>query len=139
MRLALALSAAAAGLAVAGAALACSCVPYRSAAEQLAATDLMFRGRVVSASTTGEGAAVTSFRVLEVIKGRASGTLRVRHRLDGASCGVRFRPGATVLVLAHRGNHGAWRTGLCSAPRFPEADYRRAARGEPVPVKPPEM
>ena len=138
MRLVLAAAAAAAGLAAANGALACSCVPYRSAAEQLAAADLMFQGRVLVQTAEGEGA-VTRFRVYRVIKGQVGRNVQIRHRLESASCGVRFTPGRTVLVLAQAGADGFWRTGLCSAPRFPEDQYRRAARGEPVPVRPPDM
>ena len=126
-------------LAAAGAALACSCVPYASAAEQLAEADLLFKGRVVEERVHGRTSATTTFAVTEVIKGPAMRRVSLNHRLDGAACGVRFRPGAAVLLLAHRAPDGTLRTGLCSRPRFPEGEYRRAVRGEPVPVKPPPM
>ena len=137
MRPVLAVAALAASLAAAEAALACSCVPYRSAAEQLAAADLMFKGKVLADRPEGPGRGVARFRVYSVIKGQVGMAVQVRHSLDSASCGVRFTPGQTVLVLAHAGSDGFWRTGLCSGPRFPEDQYRRAARGEPVPVERP--
>ena len=137
MRPVIAVAALALSLAAAEAALACSCAPYRSAAEQLAATDLVFKGKVLADRPEAPGTAVARFRVYNVIKGHVGLAVQVRHTLDSASCGVRFKPGQTVLVLAHRGADGFWRTGLCSAAWFPEAEYRAAARGEPVPVRGP--
>ena len=129
--------AAAALLSSSGAALACSCVPYRSAAEQLQDVDLVFTGRVAGSQSAGPRTVRTTFRVMEVLKGRAGGTVRVDHTLDGASCGVTFKPGQTLLVFAHRKPEGGWGAGLCSLSRFPEEQYRRAARGRPVPTAPP--
>ena len=128
--------AAAAVLSAPRAALACSCMPYSSAAEQLQASQLVFKGHAVAEQSTGPDRARTTFRVVEVLKGPAARTIRVEHHLDGAACGVRYRTGKTVWVFASRGPKGEWRTGLCSAPRFDEADYRRAARGEAVPEQP---
>ena len=121
-----------------GTALACSCLPYETAGEHLAATDLVFKGRVTGQQSIRDGmGARTSFRVVETLKGRAGRTVRVDHSLSSASCGVLFRTGQTVWVFAHRRPNGAWSTGLCSAPRFDEAEYRRAARGRPSPARPP--
>ena len=75
--------------------------------------------------------------MLEVLKGRAKGTVVVHHQLDSAACGVTYRTGASVWVFAHRSPEGRWHTGSCSAARFPEAEYRRAARGQSVPTSPP--
>ena len=136
MRLVLALAAAAAALS-GGSALACSCVPQRSAAEQLAGADVVFKGRVVGAQSTNARHARTRFRVVEVLKGPKPRTLDVEHAIDSAACGMRFRPGTTVWVFADRAQDGRLRTGSCSWPAFPEAEYRRAARGEPVPTRPP--
>lgn len=126
-------------LVTASAAIACSCVPYRSAAEHLAATPLVFKGRVVGI-TRGEYEAVTRFQVLEVLKGQASRTVRISHDISDASCGVNFGRGTTALVFATRGRGGAWWTGLCSSARFSEIEYRRAAKGLPPltqPSRPP--
>lgn len=118
-----------------GAALACSCAPPSSAAEQLAATDLAFRGRVLDTRVDREGWAVTRFQVAETLKGRAPRTVAVSHHTISATCGLTYRRGVSVLVMAER--RGAeWRTGLCSAPRFPIADYRRAARTPQSPAAP---
>ena len=58
-------------LVAAGAAVACSCVPYRSAAEHVAATPLVFKGWVVGI-TRGEYEAVTRFQVLDPFSPAAS-------------------------------------------------------------------
>ena len=128
---------AAAAFSAGTAALACSCVMFSSAAEQLKMTDVAFRGTVTSERLDREGGAVTTFRVVETIKGRAPRTVRVSHRVESAACGLRFKRGATVLVLAHQ-EEGRLSTGLCSQARFPVDQYRRAARGEPVPTLPPQ-
>ncbi|HEX8569950.1 MAG TPA: hypothetical protein VF699_08520 [Caulobacteraceae bacterium] len=140
MRLALALPFAIAGLlSSGGAALACSCVPQRSAAEQLASADFVFKGRPLEETATGVFTAATSFRVFEVLKGPEVRLTVVRHHVDSAACGLTFRPGQTVLVFASRAPDGTWRTGSCSGAAFPEAEYRRAARGQPVPIRPPVL
>ena len=139
MRMTLAILAATAAAAAAGAALACSCMPFGSAAEQLAASQLAFKGEVMSEQSTAPGQAQTRFRVVEVLKGPGGRTVTVQHRLSSAACGVRYRPGKTVWVFANRAPDGAWRTGSCSTARFDEADYRRAARGQPVPTQPRVM
>jgi hypothetical protein len=131
MRTVLASLAAAAALLSAGGALACSCAPPTSAAEQLAATDLAFTGRVLGTRVGRDGSAVTRFRPTSVIKGQASGVVAVTHHTDDATCGLTYRKGASVLVLADR-DGGSWRTGLCSAPRFSEAGFRQAARARPA-------
>ena len=136
MRLAAAVLAVAVSLFAAGSALACSCIAQTSAAEQLQGADVVFRGRVQSSASTPTEA-TTTFRVIETIKGRAGRTVRVRHARDSAACGVTFRRGSTVTVVADRDPQGALRTSLCALPRFPVEDYRRAARGEPVPAGPP--
>jgi hypothetical protein len=124
---------------VGGAALACSCVAFRSAAEHLATADVVFKGRVVAGASGPSGPARSSFRVLEVLKGRATGTVVVHHQLDSAACGVTFRPGKSVWIFAHRAPDGSLRTGSCSMARFSEEEYRRAALGRSVPISPPVM
>ena len=133
MRTAAAALAAALALAAAPAAWACSCIRQSSAAEHLASTDLTFTGRVLGTRVAADGAAVTRFQVAETLKGRAPRTVAVSHHTVSATCGLTYRRGARVLVLAER--RGAeWRTSLCSAPQYPESDYRRAARsGAPKP------
>ncbi|MBW3559219.1 MAG: hypothetical protein KY449_05520 [Proteobacteria bacterium] len=132
MRTVFAALAAAVALSTAGAALACSCMPQTSAAEHLAGTDLAFTGRVLGTRVDVQGYAVTRFRVAETLKGRAPRTVAVSHHTMGATCGLSYRPGARVLVLAERREGGVWRTSLCSAPQFPEVEYRQAARARPT-------
>lgn len=120
-------------LITASAAMACSCIPYGSAAEHVAATPFIFKGRVTGI-TRGEYEAVTRFQVLEVLKGEAGRTVRISHQISDASCGVTFRRGTTALVFANRGRNGAWSTSLCSAARFSDAEYRRAVRTQPPPA-----
>jgi hypothetical protein len=95
---------------------------------------------VLRTKVSRDGTAATTFRPVEVWRGRAGRTVVVRHAVDGAACGVTFAPGRTTLVLADRDGLSApargWRrlerrgvplrTSLCSRPWFPLADYRRA-------------
>jgi hypothetical protein len=137
MRTALAAIAAVLALASAGTALACSCIRQTSAAEHLAGIELAFRGRALDTRVDAQGWAVTRFRVAETLKGRVPRTVAVRHHTSSATCGLTYRRGATLLVLADADDAGAWRTGLCTAPQFSEAEYRRAARaGAPGPSAP---
>jgi hypothetical protein len=115
----------------AGAALACSCMRAESPAQHLSDVDLAFVGAPIGAQPIGRGEMETRFRVDESIKGRAPRTVAVRHRLDSAACGLRFRPGERQLVLASRSERGGWTTSLCSQPQFSTAEYRRAADGRP--------
>ena len=117
--------------AAAAPALACSCLPPASAAAQLASADVLFKGTPIASSSNRRGEATTTFRVQEVIKGRPAREITIRHRLDSAACGMRFAPRASTLVIANAGEGGALRASLCTAPRFSEAEYRRAAHGRP--------
>lgn len=117
--------------AVAAPALACSCMPPESAAAQLEGADVLFRGVPISRSVDARGEAVTQFRVQDVIKGRRTDRIGIRHRLDSAACGLQFAPRASVLVIANVGEGGALRTSLCAMPRFSEAEYRGAANQRP--------
>ena len=113
---------------LAEAAWACSCVRYRSAAEQLARADAVFRGRVVSSERVGRDERLTTFVVVERLKGRMGRTVRVRHGTEtGAGCGVVFKRGQTVALTAHL-ERGRWTTSSCSMPQHPWAEFRRAAR-----------
>ncbi len=109
-----------------GAALACSCMRPQSAAAHAASADTIFVGEAIGEARRRDREVVTRFRVEQVLKGKMSPTLLVRHGLDSAACGVQFQPGARVLVLARRGEGGELETSLCSGPMFPEAEYRRA-------------
>ena len=125
----------AASVLAASAAWACSCVRYESAAQQLAQADVMFTGRVVSATNHAlgddhpESWVTTRFEVRRTIKGEAQAEQVVLHATDmGGNCGVQFVPGQDYTVIAHRRPDGALTTSSCSAPQFPLADYEQAAR-----------
>lgn len=117
-------------LASASFALACSCVRFRDAAEQIAGVDVAFIGVAQKTERAGlmTSDRVTTFRVSETLKGAAGRTVRVRHQIgDGGNCGISFRRNTPLLVFAHK-QGSVLTTGRCSAPRFPEAEYRAALR-----------
>lgn len=123
------LVAAAALLVSATAAWACSCYPFETPEAQLDASQLAFVGRVEwTRRERGrpQGLAVTRFTVIETIKGEPRAARQIAHHLDGATCGVTFRPGERVILFA-RPNEGRYATGLCDMARFPLEDYRAAA------------
>jgi hypothetical protein len=120
---------AAAAVGLADIAWACSCLRYNSAAEQLARSDAVFRGRVVRTERLGPGRAATTFVVVERLKGRLGQRVRVAHGTEtGGACGVIFPRGQMAEVIAHRGGRGGWQTSSCSMPQHPWAEFRRAAR-----------
>ena len=122
----LAAAVAVAVLAAAGVAEACSCMRYNSAAEQIAASDAVFEGRVIRTERTGPDRAATTFEVLDTVKGKLTRRIRVEHDTEtGAGCGVRFRRGEIVALTAHRVRRG-WTTSACSAIQHPWVEYRRA-------------
>lgn len=118
---------AAALLLAAGPALACSCAPETTAAEQLAEADQAFVGRVLHSRIGRDGEGRTVFRVEETLKGDGRGNVAVSHPTDGPTCGVRFRKGDRLLVLAVRDGR-TLQTNLCLLPRHPLEDFRAAAR-----------
>ena len=65
---------------------------------------------------------------LEALKGQAGRTVRIRHQISDASCGVTFQHGTTALVFANRGRDGTWSTSLCSAAGLIDSFHKR--RGE---------
>jgi hypothetical protein len=132
--------AAVAVLASAGAALACTCLPYRSAAEQLRQADLAAVGVAVASRTNRRGEAETIFQLTEVMKGPMLRTVTVRHGTDSAMCGVVFERGRRVMLLAGR-DRGGYQTSSCSAAQFPIGEFRRAAGRGPQrpPERPPEQ
>ena len=114
--------------AAAAPALACSCLPPASAAAQLESADVMFKGTPIRSTSSPRGDATTTFRVQDVLKGRPAREITIRHRLDSAACGVRFRPRASVLVIANQGEGGALRASLCTAPKAKNCARKRPRR-----------
>lgn len=119
-------------------AVACSCFPT-SPAEDYARADAVFRGRVVRTAWVGPAGEVnrtgkTTFEVSETLKGRPAQRVTVQHGTMGSACGVTFRAGDTVVVLAERDRAGTLRTEACLIhPRKDWEALRRAAaaRGSP--------
>jgi len=126
----------------AGSAMACSCLRAETAESHLYSSNaaLVFKGRSAGTRSFRDGTAATTFRVQEVLRGRAGRMVVIRHRIDEAACGLSFVPNQTALVIADRGGPAGFderpgqrrappyplRTSLCSRPQFSEAEYRRA-------------
>ena len=112
-------------------ALACSCIRFKSAAEQYAKASLVFVGRAdgreILNRDGGAPTAATRFVVQRTLKGERQRVRRVVHSEETAGmCGIRFRRGQTYLVIAYR-SEGRWHTNSCSAPQFPRAEFERLA------------
>jgi len=109
---------------------ACSCIRFSSAAEQFERSEAVFRGRVLRTQRTGRYQSVTTFEVVEGLKGRLGGRVRVFHGTEtGGACGVIFRRGQVVAVTANLMQDGRWSTSSCSMPQFEWQEFRRVARG----------
>lgn len=117
-----------------GAAWACECPRWISAADQLSETEVAFVGTAVSTlperGTGGrEGNVVTEFAVTRTLKGRHQSVRRVAHYPgpEGSVCGATFTRSREILVLAGVRANRLY-TSSCQQPRFPLADFERAAR-----------
>ncbi len=88
----------------ADAATACSCARNPTAQSILDGAAAVFTGVAQTSAPAAGGRAITTFTVVEPFKGAASGaTVRVLHPSgSSASCGVRFTPGQTYTLAAHR-------------------------------------
>lgn len=112
------------------AAWACSCILPRTPADHLDGVILVVVARAEwTRPERGQppGHAVTRFAVQRTLKGRSRAAWKVAHHLDGATCGVEFRPGQQVVLLV-RAAEGRLHTGLCDQARFPLAAYEQALR-----------
>ncbi|HYD87883.1 MAG TPA: hypothetical protein VEA80_10435 [Vitreimonas sp.] len=110
-------------------ALACSCVRFSNAREQVRTTDVLFIGRAVRTERDwfNRHLIYTTFVVDESLKGDVRGHVRVAQS-DHTTCAVQtFARGARVIVLADRGRRGL-HIGPCVFPYFTEAEYRAALR-----------
>lgn len=112
-------------------ALACSCVRFKSAAEQYSKASLIFIGRAdgrdILNRDGGPPTAATRFIVQRTLKGERQRVRKIVHGEETAGmCGIRFRRGQTYLVIAYR-SQGRWHTNSCSAPQFPRAEFERLA------------
>lgn len=128
-RLSLPLTLAAAFAASATVALACSCVEWQTPQAQLEEMDLAVARAVWTRQEQGRGPyeGVTLFTVERTLKGEARQQWRVAHIVDdgGATCGIEFRPGERVLLMATM-EEGRLKTGMCHRALFPVAAYERA-------------
>lgn len=123
--------------AAAPAARACTCAPPGEPRAELAASDAVFTGRVISAEPTDRGDRFprlsVRFALAEVWKGLPEGDrATVTTAADSAACGYHFEPGEDYLVYAQEGDPGTLVTGLCTrnAP-LDRAGDDLAALGEP--------
>ena len=85
-------------------AMACSCARNPTAEGILEGAAAVFTGTVQQSVPVGRGGSVTTFTVTESFKGAPAGTtVRVAHPSgSSASCGVKFAPGETHTLSAHR-------------------------------------
>jgi len=115
-------------LASASVALACSCVRFKTAAEDLGNADVAFVGVVLRTERTPTGGSATTFRVVEALKGEVERSVQVSHpRLTEEACGVSFKRRTRTLVFANNID-GRLSTSACQLPRFDEGAYRAALR-----------
>lgn len=112
--------------AISGPAAACSCMMPSSPEQHLQSYPVAFLGSVEGEKRKGAAEIITRFRVSKVLKGAAPIKVQVRHRWDEAACGVRFKKGSRVLVLAMNDDKGALQTSLCALPVFSQAQYSAA-------------
>jgi hypothetical protein len=127
-RLLLALSALALLAAAPAANAACTCTRYQNAQQLIGFSDVIFKGKAVS-SKRQYGSTVTTFQVLEKLKGEPTQSVPVTHPAPGPnSCGgVAFKPGQIVVIVA-QGLPEDLATTSCQINAYPEADLRRALR-----------
>lgn len=115
------------------AALACSCFNWRTPQEQLEVMDLAVVARPVwtrREEGRGPGEGVTLFTVERTLKGEVRRQWRIAHVVDdgGSTCGILFKPGERVLLMANM-QEGRLVTGMCHRATFPVAAYDRALAG----------
>ncbi len=112
---------------IACAALACSCMRYGTAGEQLDQADAVFRARVVASRRLDAYEALTTFEVIESLKG-PTGRVEIRHETQvGGMCGIVFQPGEELALTAFKAADGSWRTNSCAIPQHPWTSFREAA------------
>ena len=109
-----ALAAAAVLGATASDALACSCVPWGNAKEELAKADAAFVGVYLGrrALSGSPGAAIYRFRVERRLKGALGRNVDVVSANNGAACGLEVERGHRYGLLLRR-VRGRWHSSLC--------------------------
>lgn len=112
-----------------GTALACTCPPLPNAAAQADDWDLVALGTVVSTDNDEAGNSAL-IAMDEVFKGEASAAVTVSSGPSNPmACGLSYRQGDDVIVLANRQSEGQFSNYFCAIPQF-DADAFRAALTE---------
>lgn len=129
-------------------ALACSCMGYETADDQIDAHEVVFIGHVVDAGPARDTRSIwqrmrhwaadydvtldeiTTFQVDQSIKGDLDGDISIRHKPGnlGSACGVSFPRNRELVVLGFRNASGELTTSLCSWPQFTVDAYKSAVR-----------
>ena len=131
---------------------ACMCPPEASAEAQAAAFDLVALAKMEGDAEIGQTPfgtperIETEFTLLEVMKGDAlegDEILVISGAPGNPSCGIRWREGSEVMLLAKARQTGGYSAWMCSIPQFSEADFRAALKpgavdvvGEPETARP---
>jgi hypothetical protein len=113
-QLVVALSAAAVFAALPADALACSCLPWGNAKEELAKAKGAFVGVYLGrkALPGSPGAAIYRFRVERRLKGTFGKNIEVVSANNGAACGLEVQKGHRYGLLLRR-ERGRWHSSLC--------------------------
>lgn len=116
-------------------AAACSCLAPGPPAQELAAADAVFSGKVVSLEpfTEGFGKVRVTFELAAVWKGLPEGDrVTLTTAADSATCGYPFEDGVSYLVYAYGEGDDLTAT-LCSRTRpLADADEDLEALGDPA-------
>jgi hypothetical protein len=99
--------------------LACSCLPAKSAAQELEISTAVFSGKVtkIKRHKNAEnifGSVEVIFNVDKAYKGVKKKTISVFTSSDSASCGFNFKVNQAYLVYAHGNDEGKIQASICS-------------------------
>lgn len=99
--------------------LACSCLPAKSAAQELELSTAVFSGKVTKIKRHKKaenifGSVEVIFRVEKNWKGVKEKTVSVFTSSNSASCGYNFKVNQTYLVYANRNDEGKIEASICS-------------------------
>ncbi len=125
------------------AALACSCVGFSSAEEQLETADLAFEGQVINVAEEKDQRSfwqrwfgpqqtqryVTTFQVYRSLKGTPGETVALVHlgAEKSAACGIDFNQTDPFVVLAYQSSDGTYGSSLCTQAQFSTEAFLTAA------------
>jgi len=126
----------------AGAALACTCPPLEDAAAQAETHDLVAVVTVGAHKEFGQTPygtperIETRIKVREVLKDGEMTSLVLTTQAPGnPACGIVYRQGAEIVLLANEMDGSGYSAWMCSAARFSEDEFRTAL-GKPRPLAP---